>query len=48
MDERLESYEFAYGGEALRWLLDPRTDLQGLPWLAVYRRAGLRSNTPLR
>jgi len=48
MDERLENYEFVYGSEALRWVVDARTDLQGLPWLAVYRRTGLRSGKRLR
>ena len=48
LDERLETYEFVYGSEALRWVVDPRTDLQGLPWLAVYRRIGLRSDGRLR
>ena len=48
LDERLENYEFVYGSEALRWVVDARTDLQGLPWLAVYRRAGLRSDNRLR
>jgi len=48
LDERLETYEFVYGSEALRWVVDPRTDLQGLPWLAVYRRIGLRSDSRLR
>jgi len=46
--DRLESYEFVYGSEARRWVFDAGTDLQGLPWLAVYRRAGLRSDTRLR
>jgi 4-amino-4-deoxy-L-arabinose transferase-like glycosyltransferase len=48
LDERLESYEFVYGSEARRWVFDAGTDLQGLPWLAVYRRAGLHGDTRLR
>ncbi len=48
LDERLETYEFVYGSEALRWVVDARTDLQRLPWLAVYRRTGLRGDSRLR
>jgi len=48
LDERGESYEFVYGSEALRWVFDAQTDLRGLPWIAVYRRPGLRSDTSLR